>query len=311
MKKTLILCALLCVCLVAATGCTGTDTTAPAGETTAGTEIASPTATAIVAATPATVDGAVILGQIHTKTMESIEEAFAYVLSGETVEKDDFLKQTDAVTILIDQFRYSAAPDDVRLQTFAEVIVPARDAMVASALAMFEDYETNGDASAASVEQFEADIDTLTGVFGPFTVSYFDAVSEEQFGDDGHAKAALDLLSMHKDLLNGVEESFGAVVLNDAGEQADFEESMSAFSSAAAAFEKDDYLSMDANSQIAQEYDAMMTAFSDYETAADNFLNAFDANGTVTSEEINAYEKAIDALTGAFDTLLESVLEQL
>ena len=314
MKKSLIFSAILCICLVAAAGCAGTDSTPATATPTSVAQTPAPTAAVTAVAAPsseATVEGAVILGQIHANAMEAIEEAFAYVLSGETVEKENSRQNSENVKTLILQFEGISDPDNTWLVAFNSDVLPFIERADASVLAMFDDYEKDGVASAASVEQFEADIDALTGAFGPFTVKYFDEVSEEQFGDDGHAKAAIDLLVMHKEMLNAIEESLGAVVLNDPNEQADFEASMEAFTGKATAFEADAYLSQDENSQTAQEFAAMMGAFSDYEAAAAKFFADFDATGTVAPADFTAYETAIDKLTSTYDTLLETVLEKL
>ncbi|TAJ45572.1 hypothetical protein [Methanofollis fontis] len=308
----------LSLALVAAlllAGCTGT----PSGEETTATPTAvlttaEPTTTEPAEEPAGTLTPAITLGTMHATMMEAIEEALAYPVLNATEEKSDFEAKVAEFDVLAARFTEEAAldsPENAETKEAFDAILVKKAAVVDAAGDFFAAYEVDRVVRTENVTVFEESIDVFTSAFGPFTKAYFEGVSEAEFGDDDHARSALALLTMHRDLLEGVEEAFGYVLLNDTAEKEDFWQKMQDFDTAGNAFVESGYLDRPENSAKLAAYTAMMHEKEQMQGAASAMFDEFEATGTVSANVAGAFEKSVDALTTAYDALLDEVLADL
>lgn len=148
-------------------------------------------------------------------------------------------------------------------------VVHNRDALAGSMLVIFEEYDATGAVTDDTVREFETAEHAMTTPFGPFTVEYFRLLSEEDTGSSAHARPALDLLSMHRDMLEAIEEAFGYVALDDPAEKDQCFIAMESFRSSAQAFSDGGCLNAGAHPEIATKFNAMMDAADAYEETVD------------------------------------------
>jgi len=285
-------------------GCTGAP---PEDQTT-------PTTTWIALQDTVPFAPAVTLGQMHADMMEAIEEALAYPLLENPEEKTDFEAKVAGFDELADQFVEEAAftlPENAKTNEEFDAILVKKAALATAAEKYFASYEAEKTVNMDDLSAFEEAIDDFTSAFGPFTKNYFDSVSEADFGDEGHARAALDLLSMHRDLLEGVEEAFGYVLLGNTEEKDDFWQKMQAFDDAGSDFVKDEYLGRPENVAKLNAYTTMMEAKEQMQTSASSMFAEYENTGEVSLNVANAFEVEVDKTTTAFDALLEEVLKEL
>lgn len=294
----------ICLVLAVLAGCTATEQTSGTGE-----KIAEQTEFQ-----PA-IESAVLLGKEHAKTMEAIQEAFAYIISGSAEEKDDFYSLMTQVEYIDSEFVSLAEMDKTveggDFSTKHSAIVDARNEMVSSAESMFSEYEENGSVSYETVADFESAIDGLTSLFGPFTQDYFEAISEEEYGSSVYAQPAVDLLKMHKDMLEAVEESFGYIVLGEEEEKNDYYTTMSNFKIAATEFENSFLKEYPEETEIKELYDKVISTANAYEKAAEVIFEDYESDGEITFGDFETYEITIDEMTMAFDELMNTVLGKL
>jgi hypothetical protein len=300
--------ALVAVVLIA--GCTGTS---PQVQTTP-----VPTTSPAVTVPPATANvslaSAVTLGKMHGVMMEAIEEALAYPVLNSTEEKSDFEAKSAEFDVLAVQFESEAAlsrPENADTKAQFDVILVKKAALVDAAGNFFTAYEKELIVTKDNVTVFEEAIDGFTSDFGPFTKAYFDRVSEADFGDDDHAHSALLLLLMHHDIIQGVEEAFGYVLLGDTEEKADFGMQMQDFDDAANAFVKSAYLDRPENAAKLEAYTTMMEAKEAMQAAASAMFSEHEQSGAVSPEVAGVFETEVDRLTMAYDALLAEVLKEL
>jgi len=289
---------------VLATGCTspsagGQATSAPA---------------ATQAPPPVTVASAVTLGKMHGTMMEAIEEALAYPVLKNTEEKADFAAKSAEFDVLAVQFASEAAldqPANAGTKKAFDAILVKKAKLVETANGFFAVYEKDMVVPKAEVTALENSVDDFTGAFGPFTQDYFDRVSITETGTADHARAALALLTMHHDILEGVEEAFGYVLLNDTMERDDFWMKMQEFDNAAAAFNQSAYLDRPGNSLKLIAFDSMVQAKQEMQTAAATMFIQYENTGTVSAGVAEAFESKVDLLTAEYDNLLAEVLREL
>jgi len=312
-KRTSVLTFLaISLALVAATlfaGCTS----APSGG-----ELPTLTTTPAVTAPPETtgvpVDSAITLGMMHGVMMEAVEEALAYPVLNETEEKSDFEAKIAEFDILAGRFAEEAGldqPDNADTKDAYNAILAKQVEVVEAAGRFFAAYEADWVVETEDVIAFEESIDAFTTDFGPFTKAYFDRVSETDLGDEGHARSVLALLSMHRDILEGIEEAFGYVLLGDTIEKDEFFQKMQDFEVAGSAFVESAYLEKPENSDILNPYMTMMDAKDRMQVAASDMFEEYEMTGSVSADTAMAFEIEVDSLTTAYDTLLEEVLAKL
>ncbi len=307
---TLAIISLVLVAVVLIAGCTQTT---PEVKTTPVPTVSPTTAVTPVKAN-VSVTSAVTLGKMHGAMMEAIEEALAYPLLNSSEEKSDFEAKSAEFDVLAAQFAREAELDltenaDTKAQF--DVILVKKAALVDAAGNFFTAYEKELIVTKDNLTVFEEAIDGFTSDFGPFTKAYFDNVSVEDFGDEDHARAALLLLMMHHDIIEGVEESFGYVLLGDTEERDDFSMKMQDFDDAAHAFAMNVYVEKPENAGILDAYTTMIEAKGAMQTAALAMFDEFEKTGGVTPGVAGVYENEVDRLTTAYDVLLAEVLKDL
>ncbi|MBN1431825.1 MAG: hypothetical protein JW931_03540 [Methanomicrobiaceae archaeon] len=261
------------------------------------------------------IESAVLLGKEHAKTMEAVQEAFAYIISGSEEEKDDFYSLMTQVDYLDSDFvRHAGMDKTVEGSDFSArhaAIVDARNKMVSSAESMFSEYEASGSVSYETAADFESAIDGLTLIFGPFTTDYFEAISDEEYGSSVYAQPATSLLKMHRDMLEAVEESFGYIALGEEEEKNDYYTTMSNFKIAATEFENSFLKENPDETEITEKYQKVISAANAYEAAAEVIFEDYESDGKIAFEDFETYEIAIDEMTTAFDELMGTVLGKL
>ncbi len=260
------------------------------------------------------VSSAVTLGKMHGAMMEAIEEALAYPLLNSTEEKSDFEAKSAEFDVLAVRFAREAElelPENADTKAQFDAILVKKAALVDAAGNFFAAYEKELIVTKDNATVFEEAIDGFTSDIGPFTKAYFNRVSEDGFGDDEHARSALLLLTMHHDILEGVEEAFGYVLLGETEERDDFSMKMQDFDDAAHAFANTAYIEKPQNAEILGAYTTMIEAKGTMQTAALVMFDEFEKTGRVTPGVAEAYEIEVDRLTTAYDTLLAEVLKDL
>jgi hypothetical protein len=307
---TSLIIALLLVATIFFAGCTS----APSGDELTTTMTATPAVTASPEPTGVPVDSAITLGRMHGVMMEAIEEALAYPVLNETEEKSDFETKIAEFNVLADRFAVEAGldePGNAGTKEAFDSVLARHGELVVAADTFFAAYETEWTVRTEDVTAFEESIDAFTSEFGPFTKNYFDRVSEADLGDEDHARSALALLSMHRDIMEGIEEAFGYVLLGDTVEKEDFFQKMQDFEVAGSAFVESAYLAQPENSEILNSYMTMMDAKDRMQLAASDMFDEYETTGAVSAEIAIAFETEVDSLTTAYDTLLEEILAKL
>ncbi|WP_157202243.1 hypothetical protein [Methanoplanus limicola] len=318
--------------LVLIAGCTGTTPevqktpAVTAAPTPAATPIPTPQATEAPsqAMTPApvqmpgkvaySVDSAVTLGRMHGVMMEAIEEALAYPVLAEPEEKEDFegkVKEFDLLAVMFEKQAGLDRPENADIKASYDSILSKKKALVTDAENFFAVYEKKGMVTDGDVVVLEESIDGFTSEFGPFTESYFAVVSEEDLKDNDHARVALDILTMHRTLMEGIEEVFGYVLLNESIEKEEFTANIQKFNEAGAALVNDDYLGESENKAKLAAYTSVMSAKERMVDAAYVMFAEFEDTGKVSKSTGDAFEKEVDSTTTAYDILLEEVLKDL
>ena len=307
---TFVIISLALVAAVLIVGCTSTLSEGPTKTT--------PTISLTVTQSPApatvSAASAITLGKMHGVMMEAIEEALAYPVLKDTKEKSDFAAKVAEFDVLAGQFASEAAldrPENAETKDAFDAILVKKAKVVKAADGLFIAHEADRIVTIENVTVFEESIDTFTSAFGPFTKNYFDRVSEADFGDDDHAHSALLLLLMHHDIIQGVEEAFGYVLLGDTEEKADFGMQMQQFGDAANAFVKSAYLGKPENAAKLESYTTMMEAKEAMQAAASAMFSEYEQSGEVSPEVAGVFETEVDRLTMAYDALLAEVLKEL
>lgn len=280
--------AFLLAVLIAVAGCTSADSSATG---TAGNSEGLLNATA---------SDAVVFGQMHVKMLEGTNEVFEYILSGESDDKTEFLFSMVEAGVLNDEIR--AVSDHHLLKEEYDAVDSSRTALIVSALAVIEEYETNGNVSASGLQAFEDDVDLMKSAFD----EYADASYATLPG--GGNDPAVSLLKMQEELLETVGESLEYVTLGNVEEKEEFYAGMDRFMAEAEAFNDTAYLRAGENVAVANRYQAMMDAVTECRSAADILFSAYEADKMLSGEDFDAYEVSVDTMKAAYDTLMASVL---
>ncbi|MBN2735245.1 MAG: hypothetical protein JXQ82_10395 [Methanomicrobiaceae archaeon] len=309
-RFTIFLITLAVAAAILSAGCTGAS---PEGQTEPAVTV-SPTETQSVGINQVSVASAVTLGKMHGIMMEAIEEALAYPVLNSTEEKRDYETKISEFDTLADQFASETGPENpqnANIKDGFEVILVKKAKLTDDAETFFTTYESEGVITKEDVAAFEESVDDFTSVFGPFTKNYFDMVSKEESGSNIHARPALALLAMHGDIMEGIEEAFGYVLLGKTEEKDDFSQNMQYFDDAGKALVATGYLNKPENTEKLAAYNAMMQAKKDMQAAASEMFNQYESKNDVTNIDVIKFEIAVDNLTTAYDALLEEVLKEL
>jgi len=317
MRSLILFISLVLAGLVLIAGCTGT--TSDVQETPAPTDVSTQAAvTPVQTETPVkatvSIDSAVTLGKMHGVMMEAIEESLAYPVLNEPEEKSDFeakVKEFDLLAVMFEKEAELDKAENAEIKKSFDAITLMKGKLVEDANSFFAGYEKEGVVSGEEVAVLEESIDSFTSAFGPFTKSYFAMVSEEDLNDNEHARAAFDLLLMHHDLMEGIEEAFGYVLLNESVEKEEFAASMQSFDEAGNAFVNDGYLDNSENKVRLAAYTEMMDAKEKMVNSAYVMFADFEDTASVSKNTAEAFEKEVDATTTAYEKLLKEVLKDL
>lgn len=215
----MILVSLLMV-LITIAGCTATD---PPSTVTTGDTKGLPNAT---------VDSALVFGQMHVKMLEGTNEVFEYIISGDTGDKTEFLLYMVEAGVMDDKIRAvigGSGQSDRQIIKEYNVVENSRTALIVSALAVIEEYETNGNVSASSLQVFEDDVDLMKSTFDEYAYARYAALPEESKDLSGNAIAAISLLKMREELLEPVGESLEYVTQGNVEEKEEFYAGMDRF----------------------------------------------------------------------------------
>ena len=110
--------------------------------------------------------------QNHMKQMmEAVEESFAYVVSGQKMEKEEFLGWAENAKMRAEKFKKVAhldSPGEEFEKELYERIMSRQLSLVNSAKVMFNEFETSGSITHKTFEEYEDSIDNLSTYFEKF-----------------------------------------------------------------------------------------------------------------------------------------------
>jgi len=133
------------------------------------------------------------LNEMKSTILEGIEEAFAYPLLDNIIEREEFYEKMDRFDLLAEEFSIIANMGEPGEETETELfhnIKSNKEMLVNSASQMFEDYENNGKIDISSVELFEEDIDTLLPLIDKFIVIEIEEVNKAHLHASENINAA-------------------------------------------------------------------------------------------------------------------------
>ncbi|MDV2482188.1 hypothetical protein F8E02_09295 [Methanoculleus sp. Wushi-C6] len=244
--------------------------------------------------------------------LEGRNEALEYIVSGETEEKMEFLVCMIRAGALNDEIQEiigtSGEPGRKLLKEEYGKADEARTAAMYSALAVFEEYEANGNVSAPTLQAFEDDVGRLRSALDRFADVYRATLPDDGRDLSGDAAAAVTLLAMQEELLESIGESYKYVILGNVEEKEKFSAGMDRFAAGAEAFNATAYLHAGGNAAVAGEYQAMMVAVAEYRSATDAFFSVYERDGWISPEAFHTYEDAVDEMRTAYGVLMASVL---
>lgn len=116
-------------------------------------------------------DRVVLLSDMKSHVLEGVEEAFAYPLLGDPLEKAEFFEDLERFDASVASFREgpSRRPQEKSEETHSFIpIVAAKAALEFSAINMFQKFERTGVINLSDVEDFESKIDDLTPLIDRF-----------------------------------------------------------------------------------------------------------------------------------------------
>jgi hypothetical protein len=290
----IVLVSLLAV-LIAVAGCTAADpsATAKAGES--------------EGSLSATVESALVFGQIHVKMLEGTNEALEYIVSGDPDEKTESLLCLVEAGVMSDGLwaiaRANEQPNQQVLIGEYGAVDDVRMTAIVSTLAIFDEYEKSGNVSAADLQAYEDDVDAMKSALDRFMDAYYASLPKDI---SENATAAVTLQMMREELLESVGESFEYVAQGNAEEKEEFNAGMDRFMAQAEVFN-----ATAGNATFTEQYRAMMDAVAEYQSAADTFFSAYETDGKVSAEAFGTYEAAIDKVKASYNTLMLSVLSTL
>ena len=139
--------------------------------------------------------------------MEAVEESFAYVVSGEKMEKEEFLEWAANATMRAKKFKKMAHLDNPGEESEKELyerIMSEQLNLVNSAKVMFNEFETSGSITNETFAEYEGNIDNLSIEFEKFVELEATEVLEAQ------EKAAVLIRTSHR----AIEEKTGKRILD-------------------------------------------------------------------------------------------------
>ena len=125
------------------------------------------------------------LSEMKSLILEGVEEAFAYLLLDDQLEKEEFFDNLDRFDTSVTEFRGIAhighSGQEEETELFKQ-IVTGREALAIAADNVFESYERDGTVNPSHVAAFEAEIDSLIPLIDQFLEIEIDEVAEAHEG---------------------------------------------------------------------------------------------------------------------------------
>ncbi len=122
---------------------------------------------------------------MHAESKDAIQESFAYIVSGEAIEKQEFLtwaKRFDAEAQRFWRIARFDALEEATERTLFERIVVKQKTLVENANVMFEEYDIGGSVRQATFHAYEDTIDTFASVIRELvSIEKHDAEEAQQF----------------------------------------------------------------------------------------------------------------------------------
>ena len=140
-----------------------------------------------------------------------------------------------------------------------------------------------------------------------FGLGLSQTLASSHMKDAGQAEFRVGLMigSMQADMLEGVEEAFGYLLLNSKLEKSEFFDKMRDFDAQAKEFKK---LAKkhSAGKNILELFGGVQAARVNLEKAADRMFASFEKTGAPVQADIMMFEDAVDQLTGLWETLMQA-----
>ena len=130
----------------------------------------------------------------------AVEESFAYVVSGDIHEKEEFLQWAEHFNQTAKEFHQLARldrPGEEEEKALFEKVVSEQSVLVKHAKTMFEEYEGTGAVSSKIFQQYEEAIDGVTTTLNKF-------VGIEKAEVEHSHQVALDIIQRSQETIYGV-----------------------------------------------------------------------------------------------------------
>ncbi len=233
-------------------------------------------------------EGEASLSALEHAILLATEEAFDYLLTGNTDEKQVFFDEIDSVPALVAAFEEKAdltRPEAAEARVLFDTVIEGTAGMKAAAETMFASYdEANKTAVLEDVIAFEEQVDNTTSDIG-FLWDIQSASRTEPITLDSYR---LWLMSL---LLEASEETYAYPVLGDVAEKDD---AIALFNTFDIVVEQAKEVYPDAS------FDEFVTIKENLQAAAETLFATYEAEGTVNPDEFIAYETALEAFTDEF-----------
>ena len=232
--------------------------------------------------------------RMRISAMGSVEEAFAYILTGDIEEKKDFLEGIKFFDRCAERFQKIITSRDTNSAVAAERFSGLRRchlAMSEAAMVIFEEFERKGSAGRDNLEKFEGAIDELD--------ERLEKLIEDIFGKNDSLEMTLEVLRVRATVLAAVEESFAYIVLDDKSEK---EDAIAQFDKAAkliSAVEASHCSDPESLSKVRSVAESLNKLSAERE----RMHGAFEAKGAKDLETIHEFELAIHRFEYAVDDI--------
>lgn len=238
-----------------------------------------------------------MFGKVHQTLLMATEEAFAYLLTGDTAEKEVFYKEIalseEAMTAFEDAASGATEDEQVIVAGFDEVKTSYAN-MTAAADTMFASFEAEGKPVIDDVIAFEASVDGV-----------FDATDKvwAEYNVGGPSNVNSSFRSLYGRLLGAVQESYAYPVLGDVMEKEDALADFAEFDTVIAEHEQ---------KYPDASYDDIKAVKAEIQAAAEAMFASFEENGTADVADVAALETLVEEMNEKalklFDTSSEETV---
>jgi hypothetical protein len=251
---------------------------------------------------------AVVLTSMHADLMEGVEEAMAYLLLGAVEEKEEFLVKMKAFDGMAAEF---ANLSENRYTDQLARIMETKGKMQDAAMKAFGRLETERNIELADVQALEAAVDQVSTLMDQLAAGVVMDVHTRAAEMAACERAMLQLLLMKSDVLEGVEEAFGYLLLDEAEERADFFKKMDDFDQLAAKFKRMEFLNAAGREDTAVLFYELMAAKERLVVESLSMFVSFETGKMVPYLNVRRFEIAVDKLTLIYEQLLMEVLREM